>query len=150
MFWGGVLSVAVGLLNWGKVVDVVPHDVLSALSNPNPANPNPNPHPKPSPSPSPSPNPHPHPSPSPHPNQVLSAFTTSAVLNIMFTQIGNLFQIKLSPLADRQALTPNPSPYPSPNPSPNPYPRPHPNQVASSHAPILMLRNALVAMPSNP
>jgi len=71
MFWGGVLSVAVGLLNWGKVVDVVPHDVLSA-------------------------------------------FTTSAVLNIMFTQIGNLFQIK----------------------------------VASSHAPILMLRNALVAMPT--
>ena len=52
MFWGGVLSVAVGLLNWGKVVDVVPHDVLSA-------------------------------------------FTTSAVLNIMFTQIGNLFQIKV-------------------------------------------------------
>ena len=71
MFWGGALAVVVGLLNWGKVVDVVPHDVLSA-------------------------------------------FTTSAVLNIMFTQIGNLFQI----------------------------------QVASSHAPIVMLRNALVGLPN--
>ena len=70
MFWGGVTSVVIGLLNWGKVVNVVPHDVLSA-------------------------------------------FTTSAVLNIMFTQIGSLFQIP----------------------------------VASSHAPIIMLRNAIVALP---
>jgi len=71
MFWGGVTAVLVGLLKLGKVVDIVPKDVLSA-------------------------------------------FTTSAVLNIMFTQIGNLFQISVAP----------------------------------SHAPIFLLRNALIALPT--
>jgi len=48
------------------------------------------------------------------PKDVLSAFTTGAAFNIMFTQLGNLFKIK----------------------------------VATSHAPIIMLKNALVALPS--
>ncbi len=48
------------------------------------------------------------------PKDVLSAFTTGAAFNIMFTQLGSLFKI----------------------------------QVATSHAPIVMLRNALVALPT--
>lgn len=71
MFWGGVLSTILGLLGLGFVLEIVPHDVLSA-------------------------------------------FTTCAAFNIMITQLGSLFQIS----------------------------------VASSHAPIIMLRNALVALPS--
>lgn len=71
MFWGGVLSTLLGLLGLGFVLEVVPHDVLSA-------------------------------------------FTTCAAFNIMITQLGSLFQIS----------------------------------VQSSHAPIVMLRNAIVALPS--
>jgi len=48
------------------------------------------------------------------PKEVLSAFTTGAAFNIMFTQLGSLFQIK----------------------------------VAASHAPIVMLKNAIVALPT--
>ena len=48
------------------------------------------------------------------PKDVLSAFTTGAAFNIMFTQLGSLFGIK----------------------------------VATSHAPIVMLKNALVALPT--
>lgn len=48
------------------------------------------------------------------PKEVLSAFTTGAAFNIMFTQLGSLFKIK----------------------------------VATSHAPIVMLKNALVALPT--
>jgi MFS superfamily sulfate permease-like transporter len=71
MFWSGCLSLVLGVLGLGKVVEVVPKDVLSA-------------------------------------------FTISAAFNIMFTQLGSLFQIS----------------------------------VAGSHAPILILRNALLALPS--
>jgi len=48
------------------------------------------------------------------PKDVLSAFTTGAAFNIMFTQLGSLFAIK----------------------------------VATSHAPIVMLKNAIVALPT--
>ena len=60
----------------------MPHDVLSAFTT--------------SAAPAPAPAPNPNPNPNPNPDQVLSAFTTSAVLNIMFTQIGNLFQIQVT------------------------------------------------------
>jgi MFS superfamily sulfate permease-like transporter len=49
------------------------------------------------------------------PKDVLSAFTISAALNIMFSQLGSLFQIS----------------------------------VAASHAPILMLRNAILVLPTS-
>ena len=48
------------------------------------------------------------------PKDVLSAFTTGAAFNIMFTQLGSLFKIT----------------------------------VATSHAPIVMFKNALVALPT--
>jgi SulP family sulfate permease len=71
MFWCGALATTIGLLGLGKIVEVVPKDVLSA-------------------------------------------FTTGAAFNIMFTQLGSLFQIS----------------------------------VATSHAPIIMLRNAIIALPT--
>ena len=71
MFWSGCLSFVIGVLGLGKVVELIPEDVISA-------------------------------------------FTISAAFNIIFTQLGSLFQIS----------------------------------VAASHAPILMLRNALVVLPT--